>query len=180
MVADEQLVERVARGDMQALDALLARHERPLAHFLHRRTGGRDVEDLNQETWLRVVRHAPRFESDKRFRTWLYQIAVNVCRDWGRRQARSPQTADGVAEIAVTPIARADAALDAERLLACLPDEQREVVVLRYLRDVSVAEAAEILGCPQGTVKSRLHHAIVSLSGLIADEAEGTDDGATD
>ena len=86
MPTDEALVGQVARGDEQALAELLRRWERPLAHFLHRRTGGRDVEDLYQEVWLRVVRAAERFDGERRFSTWLFQIALNLSRDWQRRR----------------------------------------------------------------------------------------------
>ena len=64
MATDEVLCEAVARGDEEALRELCGRYERPLFHFLSRHTGGRDVEDLYQETWLRVVRAAPRFALD--------------------------------------------------------------------------------------------------------------------
>ena len=85
MQTDEALAARLVDGDELALRELLRRYERPLAAFLHRQTGGRDVEDLYQETWLRVVRHAARFDTGRRFSTWLFQIAVNLCRDWHRR-----------------------------------------------------------------------------------------------
>src|SRR5512135_1038552 len=85
MTTDEELVGDLAQGDEQALRELLRRYQRPLSNFIYRHTGGRDVEDLYQETWLRVVRQASRFDPAKRFSTWIYQIAVNLCRDWHRR-----------------------------------------------------------------------------------------------
>src|SRR5689334_23153517 len=94
MPTDEALVAQLARGDEQALAELLRRWERPLAHFLHRRTGGRDVEDLYQEVWLRVVRAAERFDADRRFSTWLFHIALNVSRDWQRRAPAEPTAAE--------------------------------------------------------------------------------------
>ena len=155
----------VGRGDGGALAELCRRWERPLFQFIHRHTGGRDVEDLHQETWLRVVRAARRFDARRRFSTWLFQIAVNLCRDWHRRappEPLDPADADG------TPAAdrRLDAALDARRLLAALPEAQRTVVVLRYYHDLGEDEVARIVGCPRGTVKSRLHHAVRRLMEL--------------
>src|SRR4030095_15167727 len=88
--SDETLVVRVARGGGRALQTLCGRWERPLLAFLGRQTGGRDVEDLYQDTWLRVVKAAPRFDPSRRFSTWLFQIAVNRCRDWRRRPPREP------------------------------------------------------------------------------------------
>src|SRR3989304_10615990 len=90
MGTDEELVGRLADGDEAALAELLRRYQRPLSHFLHRHLGGRDVEDLYQETWLRVFRHAARFDPAKRFSTWLFQIAINLCRDWHRRPRPDP------------------------------------------------------------------------------------------
>jgi len=166
MIADEEWMRRLAAGEAHALDALLARYQQPLARFLYRRTGGRDVDDLYQETWLRVVRFSGRFRDDMRFSTWLFQIAVNVCRDWWRSRARSPD-GNAVTSVEANPVAAMDASMDVQSLLDQLPDPQREVVVLRYLRDMSEREAAEVLGCPPGTVKSRLHNALSALSKLV-------------
>jgi RNA polymerase sigma-70 factor (ECF subfamily) len=169
---DEDLVERVAQGETGALDVLLRRYERPLNAFLHRRTGGLDVEDLYQETWMRVVRAAPGFDSKRRFSTWLFEIAANLCRDWWRRrppEAIASETAD-VADPSRAGSARVDDTMTVEALLAKLPDAQREAVVLRYWHDFSEAELSEILGCPRGTVKSRLHAALARLAELAAAE----------
>src|SRR5882724_2770020 len=85
MATDEELIAAVASGDGRRLEELCRRWERPLYQLIARHTGGRDVEDLYQETWLRVVRAARRFDPRRRFSTWLFQIAVNLCRDWHRR-----------------------------------------------------------------------------------------------
>ena len=170
MPTDEQLVAGLVDGDELALHELLQRYERPLSNFLHRHTGGRDVEDLYQETWLRVVRHAHRFDTGRRFSTWLFQIAVNLCRDWHRRpppEALPVPDAAGESELG-----RAEAACDAARLLALLSEPQREVVILRYYHDLSEAEVATILGCPKGTVKSRLHHALARLAEFVSMEKQ--------
>src|SRR5262245_18788451 len=117
MERDEELVARVAEGSEPALAELLRRHERSLSHFLFRQTAGRDVEDLYQETWIRVVRSASRFDPSKRFTTWLFQIAVNLCRDWHRRNV--PTVADEPSEAAAPPDSqRVEAGVDAVRLLA--------------------------------------------------------------
>src|SRR5262245_6626094 len=159
---DEQLAQAVADGDERAFEELCRRWERPLYHFIHRHTGGRDVEDLYQETWLRVVRAAGRFDPRGRFSTWLFQIAVNLCRDWHRRPPAEPVDpvhADAIAARDGAP----DAALDARRLLAALPEAQRSAVILRYWHDLPEDEVAGILGIPRGTVKSRLHQAMRRL-----------------
>jgi RNA polymerase sigma-70 factor (ECF subfamily) len=166
MRADEQLMTAVAHGDQRALAELLRRWEWPLQQFIARHTGGRDVDDLFQETWLKIVRAAPRFDPQRRFSTWLFQVAVNTCRDWHRRRPPEPaEVVDGAAP-GGDPAEGVAAALDADRLLAALPADQRAVVLLRYYHDLGEAEVAEVLGCPRGTVKSRLHHAIARLARL--------------
>ena len=167
MPSDEDLMARVATGDARALEALCGRYERALHQFLWRHLGGRDVDDVYQETWLRVVRAAARFDRRRRFSTWLFQIAVNLARDWHRRpppEPHDPATLDGVA-----PDRTGDASdrVDAARLLAALPEAQRAAVLLRYYHDLPEDEVAEILGCPRGTVKSRLHHAIATMKALV-------------
>jgi RNA polymerase sigma-70 factor, ECF subfamily len=173
MPSDEELIGAVASGDERALETLCGRYQRPLYAFIARHTGGRDVEDLYQETWLRVARAAPRFDRARRFSTWLFQIAVNLCRDWHRRpplEAVEPGEGERLAG-GHDPSARLDAGLDADRLLARLPEPQRSVVILRYYHGLGEAETAEILGCPEGTVKSRLHNA---LARMLAAAREGT------
>jgi len=166
MATDEELAGRLARGDETALRELLRRYEGPLSSFIYRQTGGHEVEDIFQETWWRVVRHSARFDPTRRFSTWLFQIAVNLCRDWHRRVASGTQE---LGDDLVAPDTRphSEAAADVARLLGRLPQPQREVMVLRYYHDFSEAQTAEILGCPRGTVKSRLHHALVHLASHV-------------
>jgi RNA polymerase sigma-70 factor (ECF subfamily) len=175
MPSDGELMAAVARGDGRALDELCRRWERPLHGFVARWTGGRDVEDLYQETWIRVVRSARRYDPARRFSTWLFQIALNLCRDWLRRRPPEPVDATAVlaAEAGPSGTGAAEARIDAARLLAALPEPQRSVVVLRFVHDLSEDEVAEILDCPRGTVKSRLHHAMAKLATL----ARGTEPG---
>lgn len=169
MEADETLMAAVAVGDGAALAELCRRWEQPLFRLLARQTGGRDVDDLYQETWLHVVRAAGRFTQGRPFRPWLFQIAINCCRDWARRRRVDPleHAAEAPSEPSDRGSTRIEAVLDADRLLASLPPAQRDVVILRYYHDLPEGEVAEILGCPPGTVKSRLHHAIVRLVAAV-------------
>src|SRR5574342_1427852 len=110
MATDEELMAAVAGGDDAALAELLGRWHRPLFQFIDRQTNGRDVEDLYQETWLRVVRAAGRFDPRRRFSTWLFQIALNLCRDWHRRPPPDPVE---VPDVATTNVATTDVDVDA-------------------------------------------------------------------
>lgn len=160
----------VQRGDATAFEHLLQRYRQRLFGFLLRRASPQGIEDLFQETWLRVVRARESFDPARRFSTWLFQIANNLCRDGARRnvleakeQARLQSDAaahggDGGAAL--------DTKLDARQRLARLPERLREVLVLRFFEDLGEREIAEIVGVPPGTVKSRLHAAVRALRGM--------------
>jgi RNA polymerase sigma-70 factor, ECF subfamily len=169
MATDQELVARLAAGEHAALEQLLRRWDRPLHAFVARQTGDMDVEDLRQETWLRVVRAADRFQPDKTFSTWLFAIALNLCRDWHRRRRAAAPGPEAVAHALAAgdggPPSVEDA-LEARRLLAELPEGLRSVVVLRYYHDMSEEQMAEVMDIPRGTVKSRLHNAVRRLMQL--------------
>ena len=168
---------RVQAGDEGALAALMDRYQGPLYGFLNRRVGDAAADDLFQESWLRVVRARDRFDPRRRFSTWIFQIANNLCRDRGRRRAVEARHLESLAQSQRDEPARAapppvELRLDMRRRLDALPDRLREVLVLRYYQQLPERDIAEILGIPRGTVKSRLHAAVKAL------RAEEEDDGS--
>lgn len=174
--SDEDLMVQVQAGNDAALTALMDRYKGPLFGFLVRRVEPSAADDLFQESWIRVVKARNRFDPRRRFSTWLFQIANNLCRDRGRRLAVRRRHRDAVQQEARSePLPRSlpPASLervDMQRRLAELPDPQREILVLRYYQDLSEREIAEVLGIPGGTVKSRMHSAVRALRAVIADE----------
>jgi RNA polymerase sigma-70 factor (ECF subfamily) len=172
VASDEDLMERVQAGDSEALTALIDRYRGPLYAFLWRRAGD-GADDLFQESWIRVSRARDRFDRSRRFSTWLFQIANNLCRDrWRRQDARrrafdalrdevSATGRDAAAPPELPPDGRLIERLDA------LPDRLREVLVLRHYHELGEAEIAEVLGIPRGTVKSRLHAAVRAARALL-------------
>lgn len=179
--SDERLMRRFRGGDASAFEALVRRHRRPVHAFLSRLLGDRGrAEDLLQETWLRVVAAAPRWEERALFRTWLFTVARNLAADEARRKAfrgspvpleapdperRRSRVPEPVADDP-PPDHLAEGALLRGRLeeaVAQLPEEQREVFVLRELADVPFAEIAAITGAPLPTVKSRMRYALDAL-----------------
>lgn len=137
-------------------------------------TGNRhDAEEVAQDTFLRayraLVRYPPERVRELKQRAWLHRIAVNVARN--RFRGAGPRTVElNGSERDGTPGPEAQAierlALDAVATsLMCLPDRYREAVVLRYVQDLSYAEAAEVLGHPIGTVKSNVHRGLMLLRG---------------
>ena len=169
-------MECVQAGDPQALAALIDRWRGPLYAFLWRRAGD-GADDLFQESWIRVSRARDRFDRSRRFSTWLFQIANNLCRDRWRRLGARRRALDAFGdETRVSGRDRVAApALPSEhrleRQLERLPERLHEVLVLRYYQDLGEAEIAEILDIPRGTVKSRLHAAVRAARALLVEDA---------
>lgn len=179
---DEDLVVRVAEGDLASLRELYDRYRVRLMTYASYVLGDRGrAEDVLQETFIRVYRNAWRFESSRRFSPWVYALTANLCRDELRKRLRRP---DVMAPVALEDVVRTlpgtsvpasrDAAARefAERLraeLETLPPEQREVIVLRFLDGMKYAEIARVVGRPVGTVQSRLHAALKALRERLAD-----------
>jgi len=161
--ADELLAVRCQLGEPDAFDALIARWHRPLWLYIRRMTGhDHEAEDVLQEVWLRVIRGIAKLRDGSRLRGWLFGIARRVLMDRLRRRYVAPPLDDlDAVDVAadVDPIDReADlAALDLA--LDTLPLAERDLLTLFYLRDLSLAELADALSVPVGTVKSRLFRA---------------------
>jgi RNA polymerase sigma-70 factor (ECF subfamily) len=168
---DERLMLRFQGGDARAFEELVRRHRTPVFSFLLRLVGDRGrAEDLCQETFLRVVRAAEGWERRATFRTWLYAVARNQAVDDARRQAfrrTEPLDDPAAAESAeLPPDRRAEGALlrpKLEAALASLPEEQREVFLLREHAGLRFHEIAAVTGVPENTVKSRMRYALEAL-----------------
>jgi len=176
VITDEELMIRVQAGDDGALATLMDRYKGPLYGFLNRRAGDAAADDLFQEAWLRVVRARDRFDPRRRFSTWVFQIANNLCRDRGRRRAVEVRHLESLArsqpgrmEQAAAPAVEIQ--LDMRQRLDALPERLREVLVLRYYQQLPERDIAEILAIPRGTVKSRLHAAVKALRAQEGDDA---------
>ena len=151
----------------EALRTLIARWQPQLGRLAWRLTGQRDaVRDIVQDTWLAIVRGIKRLDDPARFRPWAYRIVSNKCADWIRRrvvQRGVTQDLQDTAAPAVScPSRETESKDESDRMheaITRLPDEQRAILSLHYLDGMGVAEIAEVLGVPPGTVKSRLFHA---------------------
>jgi RNA polymerase sigma-70 factor, ECF subfamily len=190
--SDESLMRRFQAGDASAFEALLGRHRAAVFAFLVRMTGDRArAEDLLQETWLRVVSAAPRWERRARFTTWLYTLARNLAVDEARRAAHrvdgpearrpdDPEPAGPAYERAPGDGPEPDRAAESARLrpaitaaLLALPPEQREVFLLREYAGVPFDEIAKVTGAAVGTVKSRMRYALEGLRKSLAERGVG-------
>jgi len=173
--SDEELVERFQNGDSRAFDILVGRWERRLQGAIYRIVGpSEDVRDLSQETLLKAYRGLRTFKKEARFSSWLYQIALNVCRDRMRRgRGKSHVSFDELVDAgemtgeagpsALDLIEARDLSRQVAAAVASLPEEQREVVVLKEYQGLTFLEIAEALDVPLSTVKTRLYRGLGQL-----------------
>jgi RNA polymerase sigma-70 factor (ECF subfamily) len=160
---DELLVIRCQLGERSAFDELTERWHLPLWKYVRRQAGEEEAaKDVAQDVWLRVLRGIGRLRDGSRLRPWLFGIARRALMDRLRHQYTAPSSSDiDLAELAADPTMNAlEDELEAmEHELARLPATEREVLTLFYLRELSLADVAEVLDVPVGTVKSRLFRA---------------------
>jgi RNA polymerase sigma-70 factor (ECF subfamily) len=188
--SDEMLMVRYQRGDRDAFAELLRRYETQIFNFSLRYLRSSDLaEDVTQDTFLRIVQRAAEFKHESRFSTWLYAIARNLCLDELRKQKhrRHPSLEQGdqngrtleekvpdskpgtsAERSAVSHEIRAQVVLAVEEL----PEDQREVFLLRHVGDVSFKDIATITGVGENTVKSRMRYALERLQKSLCDFEE--------
>ena len=164
-ILDDVLIARIQAGDGSAAERLVARYQPPLRYFLIRLLGpGESPDDMLQEVWLSVFRQIRRLKTRESFSVWLYRIARNRAYDSLRRRRRfealpddRTESRDGDDEFTAEDAAAVHQGLDA------LSHEHREVLLLRFLEEMSYEDIAAVTGCTLGTVKSRIHYAKLLL-----------------
>ena len=181
--SDEELMGRVRKGSREALGFLIERYERPLFAYATRTLGDREVAaDIFQETFLRVFKRRSTFDPKRRFRPWLYQICLNLCRDHFRRRAKRQHSSldddeNYIEAVDPEPLPeqqweRQKLAERVQQAVQTLPPKQKTVFLLAHYQGLSYPEVSEILDIPVGTVKSRMYHAQKKLAELLQDLRE--------
>jgi RNA polymerase sigma-70 factor (ECF subfamily) len=186
MVAtDEELVARSMAGDVESFNQLVTRWERPIYALAYRVIGREeDARDVCQDTFLRAFRALPGFKGQAKFSSWLYRIALNLCRDWIRRKKRAPivdmpegvdmvelAAEQGPAESIEDLVARNEMSRIVAQGMELLPEEQRTAIVLKEYHGLTFQEIADLQGCPLSTVKTRLYQGLSVLRRHL--EAQG-------
>ena len=185
---DEFLMLRYQQGDKSAFPVLVRRHQQALFNFAFRQVRMPQLaEDVVQETFVRVVQNAADFKHEARFTTWVYTITRNLCIDQLRKRAlrRHPsldqangEEGDGPTLGEQTADPRASVEREAtgtelkERIARAvdkLPDDQREVFLMREVSNLPFKEIAEITNVPENTVKSRMRYALERLQEALAE-----------
>jgi RNA polymerase sigma-70 factor (ECF subfamily) len=175
--SDEELLAAYAAGDARAFGELYARHERPVYRYFLRQGAAAAADDLLQDTWIAVVRHAARFEPRARFTTWLYTVARSKLMDhWRARDgAVSLDVADDEDAGAAFDVPAPDAdrpdvrtlsraqALAFVQAVEALPAAQREAFLLQAEGGLTLEEIAAVTQVGAETVKTRLRYAMTKL-----------------
>lgn len=192
---DEQLVEESLAGDTRAFQTLIERYHDALMRFLIRLTGQRQLaEDVFQDTFLQVHQSLEGFDSERRFKPWLFTIAANKGRDALRKISRRPAVSlnaaarahagdsdDAPAFVdlmsidippASTRMEQAEQSAMVQRALDTLSPRLKETLLLAYFQKLSYAQLSDLLGIPLGTVKSRIHAAVASFAQAWQQELE--------
>ncbi|MBN2307807.1 MAG: sigma-70 family RNA polymerase sigma factor [Candidatus Hydrogenedentes bacterium] len=184
MADDRELMRRVAGGDHGAFAELVRRWDGPIAAFLVKAAGNPEpAADLRQEVFVRAYRYAASYDPQYALSTWLFRIARNVLATWHKKRTRqwaleqdpawTPERRDPPPDVRE----RLTEAEDRERLdaaLARLEVEDRELILLRFERELSYREMAAVMDAPETTVKSRFYAALARLRRLAcgAEDAE--------
>ena len=181
---DEELVARSKRGDTESFNQLVKRWERPIFALAYRTLGREeDARDVTQETFLRAFRALGGFKGDAKFSSWLYRIALNLCRDWMRKERRAPVVAvpegveveqlaadQGPTETVEDLAARAELGREVARAMEFLPAEQRQAIILKEYHGLTFQEIADLMRCPLSTVKTRVYQGLSTLRKQLAEQ----------
>ena len=176
---DERLLAAYVAGDVGALSDLVELHRPGVSRFTRRRLGSLHAwaDDVTQDVFVTVARSAHRFAGRSTFRTWLFGIALNICRDYLRRErhAVSDEVLASVPDVSLDPLQRIERDERIRRVRAAvrtLTPQHRLALRLRDVEDLSYEEMSRVLGVPVGTVRSRLHNARAALAKTLAESIE--------
>lgn len=160
MTREDKLIKELEHGDMSALDELISLYYSDILRYCICHTADRQTaEDAVQETFLKTVRYLDRYIHKGKFRSFLYQVAANTCVDMWRKKHQEEQLPDTF-ECLEQGFKRAETEMDFMLLIKELPEEQREIIYLRFAHELTQKEIGQILNLPQRTVQSRLRAAL--------------------
>ena len=179
-MSEEELIHRSQAGDWNAFEVLLKRHRTALARTAYLATRDREaVQDVLQEALIQIWRDVPSYRPYGSFRAWMLKILLNKARRYYRKkqvQTVPLEAATGVSSDDEGPQETAERMEQTQRLrqaLDQLTSDHREVLILRYFNELTVPEIASTLGCPEGTVKSRISRAHRRLEEAFSERESG-------
>ncbi len=186
-MTDEQLITRFIGGDVNAFNTLVWRWQKPIYNFIFRYLGkSEDSKDLTQRVFIKVHKNLKNLKDARKFTSWLYQIALNLCRDQAKsKYATSVHSLDALQESKnfdvsseteesgfslVDPevtLERSELRALLEQALDMIPEEQKTVVIMKEFQGLKFIEIADILKLPVNTVKSRMYYGLNALKKVM-------------
>ena len=175
--SDLELIELLRDGSTSAGEVLVKRYYDPLMRYLQRLAGSDHLaEEFHQQTWLSVLDHLDKFDPNAGggFKAWLFRIATNKANDYWRSAGRERSAKEGLKLIAEESVPDASQRMQGSEqeqklkaAIAELPENQRQILMLRYYSQLKFVEIAELLGCPLNTALGRMHKAMLKLKELM-------------
>lgn len=177
---DEELMFYLSNGEVLAFDELYERYsKRLMIYFTRMLNFDKDLaEDALQDLFLKIAEHPEKFDRSRSFKTWIFSVASNTCKNYYRHKKVLQQSQEELfyrdTRVNENSFLRLANKLDAlefrkmmEEVLEELPPEKKEAFILKYQEEKSIAEIAFIQNCPEGSVKSRLHYTLKILEGRL-------------
>jgi len=181
-LSDQELMRIVQAGDFSPASEIYDRYSGRIYNFAFRFLRNSEAaEDATQEVFVKMMKHANQFNGEAKLSTWLFSITANWCRDYLRKADNKPKDSDDVLVTLPGPTAdlpdrHLEQRQDEQRVrkaLEALTAEQREAILLSRYQGLSYAEIAQIAGCSEGAVKTRVFRAMETLKKLLTGESGG-------
>src|SRR5437016_8505418 len=183
-LSDQELMSIVQAGDASPASEIYDRYSSRIYNFAYRFLRNSEAaEDATQEVFVKMLKHASQFHGDAKLSTWLFSMTANWCRDYLRKADNKAKEAEDVlislpAPAELSPermLERRENEQRIQKALAVLTPEQREAILLSRYQGLSYAEIAQISGCSEGAVKTRVFRAMETLKKVLVGEARGGD-----
>jgi RNA polymerase sigma factor (sigma-70 family) len=183
-LSDQELMRLVQAGDFSPASEIYDRYSSRIYNFAYRFLRNSEAaEDATQEVFVKMLKHANQFHGDAKLSTWLFSITANWCRDYLRKSDNKAKEAEDVlltlpASSELAPDRRLEQRENEQRIqkaLTALTPEQREAILLSRYQGLSYAEIAQISGCSEGAVKTRVFRAMETLKKALSGETRGGD-----
>ncbi|WMX15645.1 MULTISPECIES: RNA polymerase sigma factor [unclassified Aureispira] len=173
---DEALMQRIVKGQSKAFDELYHRYYEKMYYYFFRMLGqnAAKAQDFVQDMFVKLIEQPEAFDSNRKFSTWIYTIASNMCKNEYRRKSNRFSNLDDCETIPsrgqTIPLQLDQKIFNKHLELAIeqLKPKHKICFILRYQEELSIQQISQVLDCPEGTVKSRLHHALKQLSKQLA------------
>lgn len=176
MPEDRELVEEISKGSQAAMETLTRRYYKVIFAFVYRKVGNKETAyDLTQDIFIKMIQKIKTYSNKSKFKSWLFTIAVNHCRDYWRsadykvtsKQSELPESLASKNNSVPYIFEKKETRERIKEALEELPENQKEALLLKYFHDMKIKEIGRVTGANQSTVKSRLKQGLSKLEGIL-------------